>query len=127
MSKATELAERAHAFEEQATKATDPLSKLHYREMAAHYRSLSVEHREVIRLQERRPTSSEWSGEAGALVPSFQNADKAAYRRIMATGLVLCITFVAISFSLRPQVASDRVLVKADRLVRTAGEPTKAR
>jgi hypothetical protein len=45
----------------------------------------------------------------------------------MAVGLVFSLAFVAISFWLRPQPAEDRVLVKADRLVRTAGEPTKAR
>jgi hypothetical protein len=36
------------------------------------------------------------------------------------------VAFVAISFSLRPREESDRVLVKADRLTRTAGEPHKA-
>jgi hypothetical protein len=45
----------------------------------------------------------------------------------MAVGLVFSLAFIAISFWLRPQPAEDRVLVKADRLVRTAGEPTKAR
>ncbi|WP_409191924.1 hypothetical protein [Bradyrhizobium sp. RDM4] len=40
----------------------------------------------------------------------------------MAVGLVLCLAFLAISFWLRPQPSDDRVLVKADRLVRTAGE-----
>jgi hypothetical protein len=39
---------------------------------------------------------------------------------------LFCLAFVAISFSLRPQVDDGRVLVKADRLVRTAGEPRKA-
>ena len=38
-----ELAERARMFEERAEKATDPISRQHYREMAAYYRSLSVE------------------------------------------------------------------------------------
>jgi hypothetical protein len=61
------------------------------------------------------------------MVPSFHNADRPTYRRVMAVGLVFCLAFVAISFWLRPQPADDRVLVKADRLVRTAGEPTKAR
>lgn len=48
MSKATELAERARMFEDRAEKANDPISQQHYREMATHYRSLSVEHQEVV-------------------------------------------------------------------------------
>jgi len=44
----------------------------------------------------------------------------------MVIGLLFCMAFVAVSFSLRPQPESDRVLVKADRLVRTAGEAQKA-
>jgi hypothetical protein len=61
------------------------------------------------------------------MIPSFHNADRSTYRRVMVVGLVLCVAFVAISFSLRSQPRDDRVLVKADRLVRTAGEPQKAR
>ncbi len=61
------------------------------------------------------------------MIPSFHNADRPTHRRVMAVGLVLCLAFVAISFSLRTELASDRVLVKADRLVRTAGEPSEAR
>jgi hypothetical protein len=34
-------------FEERAERARDPISRQHYREMAAHYRSLSVEHQET--------------------------------------------------------------------------------
>lgn len=60
------------------------------------------------------------------MVPSFHNADKPTYRRVMVIGLLFCAAFVAISFSLRPQPETDRVLVKADRLLRTAGEPHKA-
>jgi hypothetical protein len=41
------LIERARMFEERADRARDPISRQHYREMAAHYRSLSVEHRET--------------------------------------------------------------------------------
>jgi hypothetical protein len=48
MANAKELAERARMFEERAEKATDPISRQHYREMAAHYRSLSVEHHDVV-------------------------------------------------------------------------------
>jgi hypothetical protein len=36
------------------------------------------------------------------------------------------LAFVVISFSLRPQAESGHALIKADRLVRTAGEPHKA-
>jgi hypothetical protein len=60
------------------------------------------------------------------MVPSFHNADKPTHRRVMLVGLLFCLAFVAISFSLRSQPDSGRVLVKADRLVRTAGEPHKA-
>jgi hypothetical protein len=67
------------------------------------------------------------AGEGSTMIPSFRNADRPTYRRVMVVGLVLCVAFVAISFSLRSQSGDDRVLVKADRLVRTAGEPHKAR
>jgi hypothetical protein len=60
------------------------------------------------------------------MVPSFHNADKRTHRRVMAIGLLLCAAFVAISFSLRMPREDDRVLVKADKLVRTAGEAQKA-
>ena len=60
------------------------------------------------------------------MVPSFHNADKPTHRRVMLVGLLFCVAFVVISFSLRAQPESGHVLVKADRLVRTAGEPPKA-
>lgn len=60
------------------------------------------------------------------MAPSFHNADKPTHRRVMVVGLLFCLAFVVISLSLRPQVESGHVLVKADRLVRTAGEPLKA-
>jgi hypothetical protein len=60
------------------------------------------------------------------MVPSFHNADKPTHRRVMVVGLLFCMAFVAISFSLRPPPESGQVLVKADRLMRTAGEPHKA-
>jgi hypothetical protein len=44
----------------------------------------------------------------------------------MVVGLLFCVAFVAISFSLRPFPGSGQVLVKADRLVHTAGELHKA-
>jgi hypothetical protein len=43
------LQEKAEMFERRAESATDPISKQHYKEMAAHYRSLAVEHLEVHR------------------------------------------------------------------------------
>jgi hypothetical protein len=49
MSQAKILREKAEMFERRAESATDPISKQHYREMAAHYRSLAVEHLEVHR------------------------------------------------------------------------------
>jgi hypothetical protein len=60
------------------------------------------------------------------MTPSFHNADRPTHRRVMAIGLLFCVAFVAISFSLRPQPQGDRVLVKADRLMRTAGQPPHA-
>jgi hypothetical protein len=60
------------------------------------------------------------------MVPSFHNADRPTHRRVMVIGLLFCMAFVAISFSLRPQPETDRVLVKADKLVRTASQPRKA-
>jgi hypothetical protein len=63
------------------------------------------------------------------MVPSFHSADKPTHRRVMVVGLLFCLAFVVISFSLRPQAESGEALValvKADRLVRTAGQPHKA-
>jgi hypothetical protein len=59
------------------------------------------------------------------MVPSFHNADRPTHRRVMAIGLLFCAAFVLISFYLRPQPENDRVLVKADKLMRTAGEAKK--
>jgi hypothetical protein len=59
------------------------------------------------------------------MIPSFHNADRPTHRRVMIVGLLFCLAFIAVSFSLRPQADDGRVLVKADRLVRTAGEPRK--
>lgn len=53
MSYAEELIERARMFDERAERAADPISRQHYREMAAHYRSLSVEHRKAMTQPER--------------------------------------------------------------------------
>ncbi|KWV54292.1 hypothetical protein AS156_00750 [Bradyrhizobium macuxiense] len=60
------------------------------------------------------------------MMPSFHSADRPTHRRVMGVGLTFCAVFVAISFWLRPQPENTHVLVKADRLVRTAGEPHKA-
>jgi hypothetical protein len=49
MSKARELQDKAEMFEQRAENAADPISRRHYKEMAAHYRSLSVEHLDVKR------------------------------------------------------------------------------
>jgi hypothetical protein len=49
MSQAKVLQEKADMFERRAFSATDPVSKSHYREMAAHYRSLATEHLDVRR------------------------------------------------------------------------------
>jgi len=53
MPSAQDLIERARMFEERAQRASDPISRQHYREMAAHYRSLAVEHQETRATQER--------------------------------------------------------------------------
>ena len=60
------------------------------------------------------------------MVPSFHNADRPTHRRVMVVGLLFCLAFVVVSLSLRPQPETGHVLVKADRLVRTAGEPHQA-
>lgn len=49
MPNAKDLIERARMFDERAEQAADPVSRRHYREMAAHYRSLSVEHQQASR------------------------------------------------------------------------------
>jgi hypothetical protein len=44
MSEAAVFRQKAEMFEQRAQSATDPISRQHYREMAAHYRKLLVEH-----------------------------------------------------------------------------------
>ena len=44
MTSANDLIARARMFEERAERAVDPITRQHYKEMAAHYRALSVEH-----------------------------------------------------------------------------------
>ncbi|MCP3389696.1 hypothetical protein NLM27_13020 [Bradyrhizobium sp. CCGB12] len=58
--------------------------------------------------------------------PSFYQGDRHTYRRVAIVGALFCLAFVVISFSLRPQVEDTRVAVKADRLVRTAGQAPRA-
>lgn len=57
---------------------------------------------------------------------SFHNADKPTHRRVMLVGFLFCAAFVAISFFARPQSHDDYVLMKADKLVRTAGQSLTA-
>jgi hypothetical protein len=52
--------------------------------------------------------------------PSFHQADRQTYRRVMIVGTLFCAAFVAVTFSLRPRPVDTHLLVKADRLVRTA-------
>ena len=58
---------------------------------------------------------------------SFHNADRRTHRKIMLVGLLFCAAFVAVSFFAREQPENTYVLVKADKLVRTAGTPVPAR
>jgi hypothetical protein len=58
---------------------------------------------------------------------SFHNADRRTHRKIMLVGLLFCAAFVAVSFFAREQPENTYVLVKADKLVRTAGTPFPAR
>ena len=44
MSEAAVFRQKSEMFEQRAQSATDPISRQHYREMAAHYRKLLVEH-----------------------------------------------------------------------------------
>lgn len=60
------------------------------------------------------------------MAPSFHTADRQTYRRVVVLGVLFCAAFVAISFSLRPQSEETRVLVKADRLIRTASDQRPA-
>ena len=50
-----DMIERARMFDERAERAADTISRQHYREMAAHYRALSVEHREAAPMPEHEP------------------------------------------------------------------------
>jgi hypothetical protein len=45
--KTTVIRQKAEMFQKRADNATDPISKQHYGEMAAHYRRLLAEHLDV--------------------------------------------------------------------------------
>jgi len=55
---------------------------------------------------------------------SFHNADKRTHRKVMPVGLLIC---AAISFFAKEQPDNNYVLIKADKLVRTAGTPLPAK
>jgi hypothetical protein len=57
---------------------------------------------------------------------SFHNADRRTYRKVMLVGLLFCAAFVVFSFFAKEQPANTYVLKKADKLVRSAGEPRPA-
>jgi hypothetical protein len=57
---------------------------------------------------------------------SFHSADRATHRKVMIIGLTLCGMFVLVSHFLEPQPDNTYVLVKADKLTRTAGRPAPA-
>jgi hypothetical protein len=57
---------------------------------------------------------------------SFHNADKRTHRKVMLVGFLFCAAFVTVSFFARSQPDNDYVLVKADKLVRSAGQPRPA-
>ena len=54
---------------------------------------------------------------------SFHKADKRTHRKVMLVGLLFCAAFVVFSFFAREQPDNTYVLIKADMLVRTAGNP----
>ena len=60
------------------------------------------------------------------MMPSFRTADRQTYRRVVIVGVLFCLAFVVISFSLRPQTAEVHVVIKADRLKQIAGEARPA-
>ena len=60
------------------------------------------------------------------MLPSFRTADRQTFRRVLVLGVLFCATFVAISLSLRPQSGQAQLMVKADRLIRTASEQAPA-
>jgi hypothetical protein len=57
---------------------------------------------------------------------SFYSADRATHRKVMIVGLMLCAMFVVVTYFLKPQPENTYVLLKADKLTRTAGRPAPA-
>jgi hypothetical protein len=58
---------------------------------------------------------------------SFHDADKRTHQRILFVGLLFCAAFAAISFFSRERPDNNYVLIKADKMVRTAGTPSSAK
>jgi hypothetical protein len=58
---------------------------------------------------------------------SFHNADRRTHRKIMFVGFLFCAAFVAFGFFAREQPDNTYALVKADKLVRTAGTSSSAK
>ncbi len=52
---------------------------------------------------------------------SFHTADKRAHRKVTLVGSLFCAAFVAISFFAKELPDNNYVLIKAEKLVRTAG------
>jgi hypothetical protein len=57
---------------------------------------------------------------------SFHNADRRTYLKTMLVGSMLCVAFVAVCLLARPQAHNGHVLLKADKLVRTAAKSPAA-
>jgi hypothetical protein len=57
----------------------------------------------------------------------FHNADMRTHRRVILTSSVICAALVLGGFFLKQQPGNKYVLVKADRLVRTAATPLPAK
>ena len=57
---------------------------------------------------------------------SFHTADRATHRKVMIVGLALCAVFVLVSYFLKQQPDNAYVLLKADKLTRTAERPAPA-
>lgn len=60
------------------------------------------------------------------MVASFHTVDRQTYRRVVAVGLMFCSVFIALSLFLRPHPLDSRILLKADRLIRTAAATKSA-
>ena len=57
---------------------------------------------------------------------SFYTASRATHRKVMIIGLTLCAVFVLVSYFLKQQPDNAYVLLKADKLIRTAGRQAPA-